>query len=496
MPQRARRPGAAVSGASGSPEHGARVATLSSPRPLVTTPRPVRAPSVWLAAATGIALSALYAAVSLRRHALLRSTGFDLGIFEQEVRSYASGHWPTSTLKGPAFPLLGDHFSPITAVLAPAYRLFPGPGTLLVAQALLLGLAAMPLTLWAQRVAGARVGLVVGLGFGLSWGIAQAVIFDFHEVAFAVPLLAFSLSALGAGRLRAAIAWAAPLVLVKEDLGLTVAVVGMLVAWRGERRFGLAAAVGGVAATLVEVFVVIPAISPAGTDTYAGHLGAAAVWRLPTLLTNGTKLATLVLVLLPTGFLALRSPLLWVAVPTLAWRLLSDYPAYWGTSYHYSAVLMPVVVAALVDVLARGAVGWTARRRGLALGMLATGACLLAPPPALSSGLLDVVRPGFWATTDHVALGRAVIDRIPAGATVAASNGLAPQLTARDDVSLLGATPLTVSRPDYVVADTTAAQQFPVGGQELRELALGGRELGYRVFVDEDGYLLLAAPGR
>ena len=236
MPQRARRPGAAVSGASGGPEHGARVATLSSPRPLVTTPRPVRAPSVWLAAATGIALSALYAAVSLRRHALLRSTGFDLGIFEQEVRSYASGHWPTSTLKGPGFPLLGDHFSPITAVLAPAYRLFPGPGTLLVAQALLLGLAAVPLTLWAHRLAGARAGLVVGLGFGLSWGIAQAVIFDFHEVAFAVPLLAFSLSALGAGRLRAAIAWAAPLVLVKEDLGLTVAVVGMLVAWRGERR--------------------------------------------------------------------------------------------------------------------------------------------------------------------------------------------------------------------------------------------------------------------
>ena len=92
------------------------------------------------------------------------------------------------------------------------------------------------------------------------------MVFDFHEVAFAVPLLAFSLSALGAGRLRAALAWAAPLVLVKEDLGLTLAVIGLLVAWRGERRLGLAAAIGGAAATFVEMTVVIPAISPAGTD--------------------------------------------------------------------------------------------------------------------------------------------------------------------------------------------------------------------------------------
>lgn len=472
------------------------MAILSSPRTLAPVERPGRDPGRWLAPAIGLALAALYAAVSLRRHALLRTTGFDLGIFEQEVRSYAAGHWPTSTLKGPGFPLLGDHFSPVTALLAPAYRLFPGAGTLLVAQALLLGIAAVPLVRWAHRVAGTVVALVVGLVFGLSWGIAQAVIFDFHEVAFAVPLLAFSLSALGAGRLRAAVVWAAPLVLVKEDLGLTLAVIGLLVAWRGERRLGLLAALGGVAATVVEMAVIIPAISPAGTDTYTGRLGLDAVWRLPTLLTDGTKLATLVMVLLPTGLLALRSPLVLVAVPTLAWRVLSDYPQYWGTAFHYSAVLMPVVVAALVDVLAHRAVGRAARRWGLALAVATTVACLVAPPPALSSGLLDVARPGFWATSEHVALGRQVLGRIPAGVTVAASNGLAPQLTAHDDVSLLGATPLTVSHADYVVADTTAAQQFPVGGAELRRLGLDALHLGYRVLVDQDGYLLLAAPGR
>ena len=50
--------------------------------------------------------------------------------------------------------------------------------------------------------------------------------FDFHEIAFAVPLLAFSLSALVRGRIRAAVAWALPLVFVKEDQGFTVAAIG------------------------------------------------------------------------------------------------------------------------------------------------------------------------------------------------------------------------------------------------------------------------------
>ena len=52
--------------------------------------------------------------------------------------------------------------------------------------------------------------------------------FDFHEIALAVPLLAFSLSALVRGRVRAAALWALPLVFVKEDQGFTVAAIGAL----------------------------------------------------------------------------------------------------------------------------------------------------------------------------------------------------------------------------------------------------------------------------
>jgi len=133
-----------------------------------------------------------YSVWSIALHRAFQTTGYDLGIFEQAVRSYADGHWPTADLKAPSFPLLGDHFSPILAVLAPFYLLHRGPETLLVAQAFLLAASVIPVTRLASDRLGARAGALIGLGYGLSWGLLHAVRFDFHEICFAVPPKAVS----------------------------------------------------------------------------------------------------------------------------------------------------------------------------------------------------------------------------------------------------------------------------------------------------------------
>src|SRR5581483_9776412 len=65
------------------------------------------------------------------------------------------------------------------------------------------------------------------------------------------------------------------------------------------------------------------------------------------------KLETLVLLLLPTAFVALRSPVSLIAVPSLALRFESTNSAYWGTAWHYNATVMPIVFVAAVDGLAR-----------------------------------------------------------------------------------------------------------------------------------------------
>ncbi|MHA6759032.1 DUF2079 domain-containing protein [Streptacidiphilus sp. PAMC 29251] len=447
---------------------------------------------------------ALYCCVSIRRYERLISQGYDLGIFEEAVRAYAHGRAPIVPLKGPGYNLLGDHFHPILALLAPFYRVFPSAITLLVAQAALMALAVVPLTRWAYEVRGPRTALLVGFAVGASWGIVKAVSDDFHEIAFAVPLLAFVSTALGHRRWRAAALWSLPLLFVKEDQGLTIAAIGGYIAWQGgrERRairwLGIGLAVLGLVGTAVEVLVLLPAMNQhggfdywnqlpggtgSGTPAGGGVLHAALHVGWPPV-----KWLLLLMLAAPTGFLCLRSRLALLCVPTLAWRLLSDNPHYWGISYHYSAVLMPLVFAAMIDALGR-APARTARR-ALAVGTLVTAVTLPLYP------LHEVVMPEAWSSTPRITETKQLLARIPDGATVAASNHLSAQLTHRDTVMLVcqpqGPDQL---RPQWVVADLTdPSVKVPCAIADTERLLAQYRADGYRQLVDHDGLVLLQRP--
>ena len=182
-------------------------------------------PVAWLIA---LATFAAYTTLSVARYLRLDPGSWDLSIYTQYVRQLADLHAPVVAIRGPGFNLLGDHFQPIVALVAPFFRLFPTPVTLLVAQALLTAVSVVPVCRAARALLGTGVSRVIGVAYGFSWGLQQMIIFDFHEIAFAVPLLACSLSALVRRRPRAAAAWALPLVFVKEDQGLTVAAIGLV----------------------------------------------------------------------------------------------------------------------------------------------------------------------------------------------------------------------------------------------------------------------------
>ncbi|MFI1581882.1 DUF2079 domain-containing protein [Embleya sp. NPDC020630] len=409
---------------------------------------------------------ALYAAHGVRRQHRLETTGFDLGIFEQVVRSYAHGRAPVADLKGAGYNVFGDHFHPILALLAPVYRVFPAAETLLVAQALLVGLSVLPVTRAAVRRCGVAGGTALGVAYALSWGLQSLLRFDFHEVAFAVPLLAFALAALVEGRLRAAVAWSVPLVLVKEDLGVTVAVVGLLVAHRAARalepdravvRYGFALAVFGLVVAALVVGVVLPAANPDGGYPYWDSFTGGSADTLGPGARVEQQLHTVWLLLLVTGGAALRSPVVLVALPTLGWRFLSDVPLHWGTHFHYSATLMPVLFLALIDAWPRlrAARRWVVRgyARVLPVGCLLVAVLLVRDFP-----FRDLSHATFWRGDPRYAAARHMVDLVPEGVPVSATNHLVPQLTSRNVVSLL---PDPRIRPGWVVADTWAAG-FPV----------------------------------
>ncbi|MEE6267575.1 DUF2079 domain-containing protein [Streptomyces diastatochromogenes] len=391
-----------------------------------------------------------FAVLSFWRYRTLSTISWDLGIFEQAIRGYAHLQAPVVDLKGPGTNILGDHFSPILVLLAPFYRLLPSPLTLLTAQAALFALSAIPVARAAAHHLGRRRGLAIGLAYGLSWGIQRAVDFDFHEIAFAVPLIAFALEAALRGRWNTAVCWAAPLVLVKEDLGVTAAAIGALCLIRSRRPgpLPLALVALGITATAVTLGLLIPAFNGSGSYDYwtklSGNGNAGPAIPLD------VALRTLLWTLLPTtGLLALRSPLLLVAAPTLGWRFLSHEPHYWGTDWHYSAVLMPVVFLALVDVLPRAL---ASRRPWLRSYAHHLPAAVLAAALALTTTLplARLTEADTYRTPPSATAAERLLDRIPDGASVESDVRPLSHLTGRTRVYWTGDTPGLV--PDYVAA--------------------------------------------
>lgn len=219
---------------------------------------------------------------------------------------------------------------------------------------------------------------------------------------------------------------------------------------------------------------------------------------------------TVILVFAPSALLALRSALAILAVPTLTWRMLSQIGFHWGTSFHYSAVLMPIVFAGLIDALRqwRGAHHPLSARhvRASLVTVLAVTVVMLPSFP-----LAQLAQRATWHSTPHVEAARSLLAKIPDGASVAASNRLVPQLTSRCEVVLFPTFPVDAKlyeydktrlpRPtaEWIIHDSRAPEAWPYPSghwpypieQQEAELDAAQRKYGYERVAQRDGVTLL-----
>jgi uncharacterized membrane protein len=413
--------------------------------------------AVFTAAAVLLSAGAIY------RHDRFGSFGFDLGIFDQTIWGYSHLHMLPNTVR--RVPnLLGDHFHPVLTLLAPAYWVWNDVRVLLVAQAVLLASASLPIYYWAQRRLGTVEGLSMQLAFLVFWGTLAGAVFDFHELAVAVPAISFALYALLE---RRNVLFCCMLVLgclAKEDIALTFLAMGLYAVLVQRRvRFGIPIACLTAAWFLTVTQVVIPAIAGTAYKYWSyrnlgdslgqalAELGRRPYKAITLALDRWEKVRTLLLLVGAWSFLPLLSPLFIVAIPSLVERFWSTNPSYWSTKFQYSLPLAPILAFAAADTLARSRRLLDERLRRL-FTRVSAGAIVVATLVIT----LWVVRPlaqlESHRTASEAAEVRACLGRIPGGASVAASNSLVPHLSHRRHVY-----PLFVrSGQTYLAVDTAS----------------------------------------
>ncbi|MFK8846855.1 DUF2079 domain-containing protein [Streptomyces sp. Ac-502] len=495
---------------------------------------------LWVALCFSISL-----ALGLQQWSAGKLGGFDLGIFDQAIRNYSGFRLPRSELKSthhgfPAdFSVLGDHFSPVLALLAPLYWIWDDPRVLLIAQAALFA-AGVPVV---RRIAEscfqsapppvvARAANVAGAAYALGWPLMAASRRGFHEVAFAVPLLLLLLERGMRRRYGAVLVYAGLLCCTKEDLGLVVGVYGAVLAHRSRRggvksRAGVATGAAlfvlGPAATIVTIKWLLPMMGGAPGFYWSYHqlgpdFGAALLkavtepWVLFGVATAPPVKITLIMWLFGTLlFLPLGSATVWCALPLVAERVLSETSNHWTVMYHYDAFLWPILLTAGVEVSGRlhrrsrtgshgnrrsGGIrgirgnprGRGNRRPSWAVRWWGPGAGLLTLVIAVPFGLFVLPHPGYWTPDSPTRALREAAGMIPDGASAEVDNIIAPHLTARGPVVLADTVPRGA---DYVLLQfgvvsfpfTSVSQERQYSGFLL--------EHGYRRVWERDQVMLL-----
>jgi len=499
----------------------------------------------WVAVLTAL-FALFYSVFSCTMYYTYRVGTYDLGIFDQGIRSYAHFGAGISIAKGlhnfgvANFSILGDHFSPIDVLLAPLYWIYDSPCDLLIAQAVLFALAIPPIWAFTRRaVGGGRTGVIaayaVSVAYGLSWPIAAAAAFNFHEAAWAPMLMAIALERLQKGRLRGALIAMAFLLLVKEDMGLAVAGMGFgLIVTRRlgiprQRLVGLAIVIVGLAYTFVAVWMFIPTMGGRANYYWAytalGNNVTHAVEHIirhprssaKLLINPRIKLHTTLELFAPFIFLALLSPLVWIALPLLAERMLANrFPNWWLNKFHYNSYLIVPIALASVQgavrlqwwatriaqnarvraLLARvrlsGPASWLAGR--IAVGFaLVFGIFSIALVPHFAFG--QMLHASFYHRNAIATAEAAAVSHIPSGVVVATVNNVGPQLDTRDTVLIWDGDGETPIFTPWVIANVTQPQFsfLSVKAQVQRVDLL--RAHGYVTVFEDDGFLVLHAPG-
>lgn len=325
---------------------------------------------LWLVVAAAIAYMAYFSYVTVIWHRSVRS-GYDLAIQDNVLWNLTHGgpFFKAAPTLGPTGSHFGGHATLIAYLLAPLYAWHQSAETLLVLQSAFLGMAAVPLFLFARRRLGDPGAALVAAVYLFHPAVQQSNLFEVHYVKFGLPFLWTTLWLMDAGRTRLGVAAAVLTLMVREDVATWIILLGawLMVVGRSPRAGFWLTALGIVYIAVVkfgimprlrsgqeELLLMYQGLLPPGKGTFLWVL--ASVLGNPTYALHGLletpKLLFLLQVLVPLAVLPLRRPIGWLALlPGLLYCLLAtNYGTLVDIHYQYSVHLLAFLLPALVLV--------------------------------------------------------------------------------------------------------------------------------------------------
>ena len=372
-------------------------------------------------------------------HRGLGTSAYDFGLYDQGIWLMSRGRNPFVTLMGRN--LFGDHTSFILLLLVPLMWIFSSTSMLFVVQSVVIACGAIPIYAYARkRLESDALGCVFACTYLIYPAVSWTNVENFHPDSFLGVLVAAALLAAMSRRWR----WYAIAVvlalLVKEDVVLVVAPIGVWVALRRDVRIGLATVVGAIGAALLCFLVVIRDLT--GTAFRNS-------WRIPfgglggllktaftspvTLLrylTSDGRMTYVMQMLAPTGGMFFIAPsVALVGFVVLLSNIVSTFYYQYQIQYHYSLVIAPILIFG--NVYAIGRLSKVARRRATSVVAVSAlmGAFLLAPLPFARNQIQK-----FPPSSPAVAAAHDLFAQIPHDAVISVFHPLSAQLARRERV--------------------------------------------------------------
>ncbi len=391
------------------------------------------------------------------RHTAFQSTAMDLGFFDQAVYLMSRGELPIVSFWG--YHVLGGHADYNLYLIAELYKLYPDARWLLAIQAVSLALGGIFVWLLArQRNIGEYSSITLAISYWLYPLVFNVNLFDFHPEVMAVPgLLAAVWLALKKSWLGGFVFCVVFVLGCKAVISLTVAAMGIWL-WIFKRRckYGFAALVLGLVWFVLATKVVIPAFRPDGVEAvfrYA-YLGNSVGEIFLNFLLKPHLILGRLLSWESLKYLAILAfPVIWGlsprhlapllgAFPVLGINLLSEHPLQRTLEHQYSLPILPFLFIAIIEAVATG---WKIPSRKVVIAWCVVALLFLGNPKKFFNGfrVLDT-----WEAT------RESIELIPSDATVLTDNWLAPHLTHRKNLLLVGhPSPLSIDleTPEYIL---------------------------------------------